>query len=182
MELMVMDQGWCAGTYFLRIETGDFDGIDLGGRTLVQAVDFPGPTILDGQGTARVYVDDGASDEQVEALESIMQGKRGGPTQALEPLFTTWLSTQRTPITVEEENGTVKATIGDYGKIVSSKLKNEAGEVMTMQNAGFVLAFQFKDQTAELAPSDGTRWTDSELPHQFEAKSGAAGTFSWSGE
>ena len=63
-ELMVMDQGWCAGAWLLRVQQGSADGVDLSGRTLAIALDFPGPTLYDGNGTARLYVDDAASADQ----------------------------------------------------------------------------------------------------------------------
>jgi hypothetical protein len=52
---------------------------------------------------------------------------------------------------------------------------------MTMQHVGFAVALQFDRQTAELAPSTGTRWADPDLPRQWESRSGAVGTFTWSG-
>src|SRR5438309_3725707 len=70
-DLMVMDQGWCRGAIATLIQQGAADGVDIGGRTVVIGVDFPGPTLFDGNGTARVYVDDGASAEQRGALEAI---------------------------------------------------------------------------------------------------------------
>ena len=177
-----MDQGWCASALLFRIEEGDFDGVDLAGRMAVEVIDFPGPTMFDGNGTVRVYVDEGATDEQCAAIETILHGKRGGGQQILQSLASTFLPTVKASFAVEEENGTIKATVGDIGEIRSSRLKNEAGEVMTMQNTGFVMAFQFDKQTAELAPSDGTRWSDPDMPHQFDSKSGAVGTFTWTGE
>ena len=78
-ELMVMDQGWCASTLLFRIQQGSSDGVNLGGRTVVLALDFPGPTLLDGNGTARIYVDAPTTDDQRHELESIFQGRKGGP-------------------------------------------------------------------------------------------------------
>jgi hypothetical protein len=43
-ELMVMDQGWCRAALTLRIQQGEADGVDIGGRTVVVGLDFPGPT------------------------------------------------------------------------------------------------------------------------------------------
>jgi hypothetical protein len=71
--------------------------------------------------------------------------------------------------------------VGHVGQIHSQRLKNEAGQLMTMHNVGFALALQFDQQRAELAPSAGTRWSDPDLPQQWESKSGAVGTFTWSG-
>jgi hypothetical protein len=101
--------------------------------------------------------------------------------QILAGLITTWLPTQTTPIMVQEANGTIQATVGSVGQIHSQRLKNEAGQPMTMQNVGFAVALQFDQQKTELAPSADTRWADPELPGQWESKSGAVGTFTWSG-
>lgn len=83
---------------------------------------------------------------------------------------------------MQEANGTISATIGDIGQIRSARLKNEAGQQMTMQDAGFAMVFQLENQTAELAPSEGTRWSDPDMPEQWESKSGAVGQFAWSAD
>jgi hypothetical protein len=178
-ELMIMDQGWCAGTLLFRIRQGSADGVDLGGRTVVVANDFPGPTLYDGDGTARVYIDDGANADQRRELEAIFQGKRGGPMEIWGGLIAKWLPTQRAKIDAQQQGGTLNVTVGGFGQIKSQRLTNEAGQPTTMQNAGFATALQFDDLTAQLAPSDGTRWSDSDVPRQFAAKSGVAATFTW---
>jgi hypothetical protein len=180
-ELMVMDQGWCASPILFRLRDGTADGVTLGGLTLALALFFPGPTLYDGNATARLYLEEGATTAQRNTLEPIMQGQRGGPMQILAGLITTWLPTQTVPITVRETDGTIQATVGTVGQIHSQRLKNEAGQTMTMQHVGFAVALQFDRQTAELAPSAGTRWTDPDLPRQWESRSGAVGTFTWSG-
>jgi hypothetical protein len=179
--LMVMDQGWCASPILFRLRDGTADGVGLGGLTFALALFFPGPTLYDGNATARLYLDEGVSAAQWSALEPIMQGQRGGPMQILAALITTWLPTATAPITVQETNGAIQATVGTVGQIHSQRLKNEAGQTMTMQHAGFAVALQFDRQTAELAPSAGTRWADPDLPQQWESRSGAVGTFTWSG-
>ena len=178
-ELMVMDQGWCGTTLLFRTWDGRADGIDLSGRTLVLAALFPGPTLFDGNATGRVYIDEAASETQRAALEAIFQGKKGGPMEILASLTPTWLPTQITKVEVQEENGTVSAAVGSFGQINSRRLKNEAGQPMTMQNVGFAVALQFENSTAELAPSAGTQWFDPDLPQQWASKSGAVGRFTW---
>jgi hypothetical protein len=181
-ELMVMDQGWCASPILFRLRDGTADGVNLGSLTLALALFFPGPTLYDGNATARLYLEGGTTAAQRGALEPIMQGRRGGPMQILAGLITTWLPAQTVPITVQEANGSLQATVGTVGQIRSQRLKNEAGQTMTMQHVGCAVALQFDRQTAELAPSAGTRWADPDLPRQWESRSGAVGTFTWSGE
>jgi hypothetical protein len=180
-ELMVMDQGWCASTFLFRIQQGSSDGVNLGGRTVVLATDFPGPTLLDGNGTARIYVDAPTTDDQRHELESIFQGRKGGPMEVLAGLLTRWLPTQGANIQIQEEDDALTATVGEFGQVKSQRLKNEAGQPMRMQNVGFAAALQFRDQAADLAPGTGTGWFDPEMPRQFESKSGAVASFTWRG-
>jgi len=177
--LMVMDRGWCATTLLVRIGDGRADGVDLSGLAVVVAAVWPGPTLFDGNGTGRVYIDEAATPDQRRELEAIFQGTKGGPMEILASLTPTWLPAQTIKIEAREENGTVSASVGSFGQINSRRLKNEAGQSMTMQNVGFAVALQFDNSTAELAPSAGTQWSDPDLPQQWESKSGAVGRLTW---
>src|SRR5262245_40329467 len=90
-EVMVMDKGWCASALGFRAPEGNSNGVRLGGRTVVLALDFPGPTLLDGNATARLYIDDGSNADQRRELEAICSGKVGGPMGGVAPLITKWL-------------------------------------------------------------------------------------------
>ena len=177
-ELMVMDRGYCDTAFALRIGEGDADGVDLGGRTVVVAGEFPGPTMFDGNATARVYVDSGASADQRRELEAIAQGQKGGPMAALAPLVATWLPSQTAEITVDEEGDAVTVRVGSTGEVRNRLLRDQGGNGFELRGGGFVAGFGM--EAAQLAPSS-SRWSDPDLPRQFETKSGARGAFSWSG-
>ena len=178
-ELMVMDQGWCASAWLLRVQQGSADGVDLSGRAVALALDFPGPTLYDGNGTARLYIDDAASADHCRELEAIFQGTKGGPMEILAGLVTKWLPTQVAKIDFQEKGGTLTATVDGFGQMKSQRLTNEAGQPTTMQNTGFTTALQFENRAAQLAPSSGTHWSDPDMPRQFETKSGAVAKFTW---
>ena len=180
-ELMVMDQGWCATSILVRVREGDYEGTDLSGQSAVVGLFFPGPTLFDGNGTGRVYIDDQATADQQDALEKILQGQSGGGMEVPASLLSNWLPTKHLKITVDAQNGKIQATIGDDGEIVSQRLVNDLGDKMTMQDAAFALAFQFEGQHADLAPSEGTSWNDSEMPEPWVGKSGAVGQIAWQG-
>lgn len=180
-ELMDMDEGWCGSPLLFRIRDGSSEGVDLAGRTVVVATYFPGPTLFDGNGTARVVVDDGASDEQRQELEAIFQGQKGGPMEIIGGLVTTWLPTQPAAIDIAEADGEFTAKVSGFGEIRSRRLANEAGQPMLLKNAGFTAALQLDDSAGHMAPS-ASRWADSELPQpEFHTKSGVVGSFTWSG-
>ena len=176
-DLMIMDQGWCASAITFRAREGNSDGVTLDGRTVVFAVDFPGPTLFDGNATARLYIDDGASADQRRELEAICSGNKGGPMGALAPLITKWLPARIAKIDVAEADETITVTVANAGRVKSQRLRDPQGVGFTLRGGGFVTGLGM--QEVDLAPS-GSRWTDPDL-RQFETKSGARGEFSWSG-
>jgi hypothetical protein len=175
-ELMIMDQGWCASAIAFRAREGNSDGVALGGRTVVFAVDFPGPTLFDGNATARLYIDAGATAEQRRELEAICSGRKGGPMAGIAPLIAKWLPARSARIDVDDAGDTITVSVGDAGRVESRRLRDGQGQGFTMRGGGFVSALGM--QEVDLAPS-GSRWTDPEL-RQFETKSGARGEFNWS--
>ena len=72
------DNGTCKGFMAWHIDTGNVDGLDVTGRTVACLGDIPG-NVLAGNWKAALYVDDGASPAQQDALISVFSGKRGGP-------------------------------------------------------------------------------------------------------
>ena len=116
---MVFDKEYCGGTILFRIQNGSSDGNDIKGLDVVVAVDFPGPTILDGNATMRIFVDDKADASQQKALEDIFQGRKGGPMQVIGQLANKWLSTQKTKIEVNDDGNKLTATVGKFGQIRS---------------------------------------------------------------
>ena len=177
-ELMVMDQGWCDTTFLFQIEQGNSEGVELAGRIVVVAGDFPGPTLMDGNGTIRLYIDDGATDDQHRELEGIFSGAKGSPMEILAGLVTKLLPTQIVKIDIQTENGNLTASVGSYGGIKSNPMKDEAGNPTVIQNAMLFQHLQFGDP--QIAPS-GHRWTDPDLPRAFDTVSGSRTTFAWSG-
>ena len=174
-ELQIMDQGWCDSALLFRIGEGDSDGVNLGGRTVVMAMDFPGPTMIDGNATARIFIDDAATPEQMLELEGIFSGAKGGAMERYATLVTNRLPSARVAIQVQEDADSLTVSVGDFGQIRSEPLKNEAGKPVMLQNAG-----PLRINEVQVAPSS-SRWTDPAMPRHFDTKSGGVGNFAWSG-
>ena len=180
-DLMLMDQGYCATSLLLRIREGAHEGVDLSGQNAIASLHFPGPTLFDGNGTGRVYIDEGASDEQAGALETILQGASGGGMEVPASLISSWLSTKRVAISVTETDGDLTASVAGVGEMKSRQLANDLGNKMTMQNAAFSVAFGHEKHEGNLAPSDGTAWNDADMPATWTGRSGVVGQVAWSG-
>lgn len=174
-ELQVMDQGWCDGALLFRIREGNSDGVDLGGRMVAMATDYPGPTMLDGNATVRLFFDDAATSEQMRELEGIFSGAKGGSMERYATLVTNRLPSEKVAIQVQEDGDSLTVTVGDFGQIRCQPMKNAAGKPVMLQNAG-----PFRIDQVQPAPSS-SRWTDPAMPRRFETKSGGVGEFNWSG-
>jgi hypothetical protein len=175
-EYAIQDQGWCASAIAVHIREGNADGVDLSGQTVVQALDFP-EMMFQGGGTARLYVDDRASEAQRDALERIFTGKAGGPMGAVAPLVTTWLPTQAVRIDHSHDGDTVEIAVMGVGNVGSKTLRDGGGNDFTLRGGGFVGGLQMEAVT--LAPSH-SHWADPDMPRVFDTKSGGRAPISWS--
>ena len=72
------DGGTCDGALSWHVDRGSVNGTDVSGRTLTILTHIPG-NILAGNWRVVVYVDDGASDEQQQALLDVWSGEAGRP-------------------------------------------------------------------------------------------------------
>ena len=180
-DLMILDQGYCATSLLLRIREGEHDGVDLSGQNAVTSLHFPGPTLFDANGTGRLYIDDGASDAQVAALETILQGASGGGMEVPASLLSSWLPTKRAAIAVTETDDGVSVSVAGVGEMKSRRLVNDLGARMKLQNAAFSLLFGHEGHEGDLAPSDGTTWNDADMPVAWVGRSGVVGQVAWSG-
>ncbi|MHC4996705.1 MAG: DUF1326 domain-containing protein [Planctomycetota bacterium] len=180
-DLMLMDQGYCATSLLLRIREGSHNGVDLSGQNAVVSLHFPGPTLFDANGIGRVYIDEGASDAQAAALETILQGASGGGMEVPASLLSSWLPTKRAAISVTETDGALTATVDGVGELKSRRLVNDLGNTMTLKNAAFSLAFGHEGHEGDMAPSDGTEWNDADMPVNWEGRSGVVGQVAWAG-
>jgi hypothetical protein len=94
-------------------------------------------------------------------------------------LISNWLPVQKTSISVSRDGDIVTANVGGVGRVSSKALRDDQGNGFRIRGGGFVGSFGMEE--AELAPSAGTRWSDPDMPREFETKSGARGVISMSG-
>ncbi|HLZ84154.1 MAG TPA: DUF1326 domain-containing protein, partial [Caulobacteraceae bacterium] len=98
------DNGACDSTQAWHFDKGAIDGIDVSGRTIAAVFHIPG-NVLKGGFRAAIYIDDGASDEQQQAILDVYSGKQGGPVADLAKLISEVVSVERAPITFAVNEG-----------------------------------------------------------------------------
>lgn len=94
------------------VQTGVIDGVDVAGRTAVFVADAP-RLMSDGGWKVGLYVDDDATDAQLEALGAVFSGQRGGIWAVVSPLVGEMLGSERAPITYEDAGRVHRLRVGD---------------------------------------------------------------------
>lgn len=109
------DAGTCDAVVAWHVDRGTIEGVDVGGRTLATLVHIPG-NILQGNWKVAVYVDDGATQEQQDALLKVWTGKLGGPVADLSQLIGQVVAVERAPISFTVNEGKGSLVIGSGSK------------------------------------------------------------------
>ena len=169
------DQGWCSGVLAFTVDSGESNGVDLGGTQLVLHAEVPGD-FLGGMDKAVLYLDDAASPEQRDELEAIFQGKRGGVWEGVAGMITEFLPSKTVPLEVIGGDEP-RVKVGEVIDITLDRLRTEDGKQAVVVNAP--IAAGFAVDTMELATATGSA-SDPDLRTWETLGYGAAVPFDWS--
>ena len=165
---------YCRVTLVFDIREGEVEGTDVSGRTLAVIADTP-KVMTEGNWRLGMFVDDGASDEQVQKLTAVFSGQVGGPMAGLAPLIGEVLGVERAPIEVVEDGLSHSVRIGeaiDFEVEDIVPFGVETGEPAR-------LAGVFHPVASELTAAEAKRSKISAFGIEFEGKSGLSAPFSW---
>ena len=103
---------YCRVVLVFSIREGEVEGTDIGGLKVAAIADTP-KVMTDGNWRLGVFVDERASDEQLDKLVKVFSGQLGGPMAAVAPLVGEMLGVERAPIEVVDEGVRHSVRIGD---------------------------------------------------------------------
>jgi len=130
------DNGTCDTVIAYNLTAGKIRGVDVSGLSLVNVGHIPG-NILEGNWRVVMFVDERASDEQMEAMLDAFGGKLGGPLGDLAQLIGEVVAVERAPIshTIVDGAGTLK--VGDKVDCAMQPYRGPDGSVTTLNNSIF---------------------------------------------
>src|SRR5512139_980282 len=103
---------FCRVTLVFNIREGAVDGTDIAGCKVALIADAP-KVMTDGNWRVGVFVDDGATNAQVDRLVQVFSGQLGGPMAGLAPLIGEMLGVERAVIDVDDDGLRHSVRIGD---------------------------------------------------------------------
>ena len=130
------DNGTCDSVLAYHFDKGSIDGVDVTGRTVAMVAHIPG-NVLNGNFRIALYLDEGASDAQQEALVNVYSGKLGGPVAELAKLVGEVVSVERTPIRFDVQDGRGTLTVGNVSHAELEPYKGPDGSTTVLSNTIF---------------------------------------------
>jgi hypothetical protein len=161
---------YCRFALVFQVSSGDVEGVD------VLIGDTP-PNMAEGNWRLGVFVDDGASAEQVDKLGQVLSGGLGGPPAALGPLLGEFLGVEQAPISVETNGGGHHVTVGDAVDYSGTPITIEGGDQVTLSN----IVAHPAGPTLGLAPVSTSRVSAFGIEFSGSDLSGFSNPFRWQG-
>lgn len=173
--MLPADNERCLVALAFHVDSGEIDGVDVSGLSLVLVADAPGK-MIDGNWRVGVVMDERASQEQAEGLGAVFSGQKGGPMEALSPLIGEQLGLETAAI--EYSNGGTRHYV-KAGDFVEMEVEDVVPEGMT-EPTRLVGVAHPASTTLTVAHGKRSRVTVFGLDFSNTGKNGHAAPFSWS--
>ncbi|SFL13972.1 DUF1326 domain-containing protein [Geodermatophilus ruber] len=168
---------FCRVTLVFSIRTGEVDGTDIGGRRVALIADTP-KVMTEGNWRLGVFVDDQASEEQLDKLVQVFGGQLGGPMAALAPLVGEVVGVERAAIEVRDDGLRHSVRVGDV-------IDFEVEDIVPFgKEDGRPVRFDgmFHPVAPDLTMAEARRSRIDAFGIRYEGKTGlSTAEFSWSG-
>jgi len=166
---------YCRVTLVFNITEGEIEGTDVGGLKVAAIADTP-KVMTEGNWKLGMFIDEQASDEQMEKLIAVFGGQKGGPMETLAPLVGEMVGVERAPIEIVEDGLNHSVRIGsaidfEIEDIVPFGI--ETGEPVRLTGMFHPVASEFNAAEAKRSSIDA-------FGISYEGKTGiSTSEFSW---
>ncbi len=131
------DTGSCAAFLAYHFDKGEIRGIDVSGRSMVGVMQIPGNVLVPKSWKALFFIDDKATDEQMNAILDAYSGKLGGPLADLAQLVGEVLGVERAPITHTVRGGAGELKVGTFVSAEMAPYRGPDGSTTTLRDTIF---------------------------------------------
>jgi len=166
---------YCRVTLVFDVREGEVDGTDVGGLVVAAIADTP-KVMIEGNWRLGIYVDERATDEQMEKLVGVFSGQMGGPMAGLAPLVGEVLGVERAPIEVVHDGVRHSVRVGDA---IDFEIEDivpfgvETGQPVRFQG-------MFHPVASDLTMAEAKRSRINAFGIEYEGKTGlSTAEFSW---
>ncbi|MDX1389747.1 MAG: DUF1326 domain-containing protein [Acidobacteriota bacterium] len=167
----------CVGYWAIRFDEGEFDGESLAGTSAVIAYDSP-QHMIEGGWIQTIIIDDGASETQRRAIETILTGVAGGPWEILGRFVGKRETTRHLPIVIRDHGKTKHVAVdGLLESTIEDIRGRDRSEPVTFENM-----FNQIHATSQVIATGGTRYDDGVIAIEIDGTHALHSRFDWSVE
>ncbi len=171
------DEGWCAGAFAYEFSEGESDGIDLAGTRAFMMAWWPA-NFFHGNGKARLYIGEGASDDQSRELEAILSGgKKGFLSDLWGAVLDEWLPAKTAKIEIAFGDKPAFSVSG-VGDVSMDPLTDGAGAPTVI--SGALAQAGMHIDSMQLAIPGENQWSDPDF-QDWSAADAVMYDINWSG-
>jgi hypothetical protein len=131
------DGGSCDAFNAYRFDRGTIRGVDVSGLCFVRVVRIPGNVLTPNSWKQVLFVDERASDEQLQAIVDAFEGKLGGPLADLAGLVGETQAVERAAISHEISGGAGMLKVGDFISSTMHPYQGPDGTTTTLRDSIF---------------------------------------------
>ena len=166
---------FCRVTLLFNIRQGQVEGTDIAGCKVAIIADTP-KVMTEGNWRLGVFIDERATDDQLDKLVKVFSGQLGGPMAALTPLVGEMLGVERATIDVDEDGLRHSVRVGE---VIDFEIQDivpfgiETGEPVRFSG-------MFHPVGSDLTMAEAKRSRIDAFGIQYEGKTGLSKSeFSW---
>jgi len=175
--LSAPSEGYCEVSVFWQIDQGSYGSVDLKGQKVVVAIRSP-ETMTAGGWSGAMYIDEGATEEQREALKTIFSGAAGGHPKVLTSFITEHLGLKFVPITATLEGNKRTLNIPDILDVEIVGLEGNEGKPVVVNNPPLAVS---PGQELTVAKTTKYKYKDYHFEWEWIGRDGIFAPFSYAG-
>jgi hypothetical protein len=165
----------CLAMLAFHIDSGDVEGVDVGGLTFALVVDSP-PIMAQGGWRLGVVMDGAADEQQAGALGRVLGGELGGPPAMLGPLIGEMAGIAQVPAEWRHDDGIFSVRFGDLIDVeVNEYVSGGLPEPVRLVNV-----FHPANTTLTVSPATRSRVDAFGITFDGTGTSGFNAPFAWS--
>ena len=167
--------GTCTALLGWHIDEGHLDGVGLNDLNVSMFLQAPG-LLTEGNFKVALYIDDGASDEQAQAITELYGGEHGGHLGVVASLVGEVVSVKKMPIEYVVDGKQRRLKVGDIAESVVNEVEGADGGPVIVSNPPLAIA---PGHDITISNTEKVSYNDNGVQHAHDGTVSLASNFTY---
>ena len=167
--------GTCTALLGWHIDEGHLDGVSLNDLNVSMFLQAPG-LLTEGNFKVALYIDEGASDEQAQAITELYGGEHGGHLGVVASLVGEVVSVKKMPIEYAVDGKQRRLKVGDIAESVVNEVEGADGGPVIVSNPPLAIA---PGHDITISNTEKVTYNDNGVEHAHDGTVSLASNFTY---